>query len=220
MGEPKTGMGGPAAGGVGRRTSVRDRMRRSGGKTSPVSSRRTMKLTAPLILTLAILLIFLDCPTARATDNIELAGSILEIALPVSAGGTTLALRDCPGSWQLAESEGLTLGVTYALKYSLNTRRPNGGHHSFPSEHSSVSFSAAEFLRKRYGWKFGIPAYAAASFVAYSRVESRNHYYYDVIGGAAVGILSSYIFTRPYKGWEIKTEAGPGLQGLFLSRDF
>lgn len=179
-----------------------------------------MKPTVPFVVTLGLLWVLLDCPNARGADNIELAGSILEIALPVCAGGTTLALRDCPGSWQLAESEGLTLGVTYALKYSLNTPRPNGGHHSFPSEHSSVSFSAAEFLRKRYGWKFGIPAYAAASFVAYSRVESRNHYYYDVMGGAAVGIISSYIFTRPYKGWEIKTEAGPGLQGLFLSRDF
>lgn len=179
-----------------------------------------MKLIALWVLISAVLLSFPDCPDARAVGGVELAGDILEVALPVSAGGTTLALRDWHGSWQLAESEGLTLGVTYALKYSLNTPRPNGGHHSFPSEHSSVSFSAAEFLRKRYGWKFGIPAYAAASFVAYSRVESRNHYYYDVMGGAAVGILSSYIFTRPYKGWEIKTEAGPGLQGLFLSRSW
>jgi len=169
----------------------------------------------------ALLVTSIVCPLqAHAADGIELAGDILEIALPVGAGGTTVGLRDWQGSLQLAESEGITLAATYALKYSLDTRRPNGGGHSFPSEHSSVSFSAAEFLRKRYGWKAGLPAYVAASFVAYSRVESNNHYDYDVIGGAAIGIVSSYIFTRPYKGWQIKTAAGPGLHGLFLSRSW
>jgi len=132
----------------------------------------------------------------------------------------TLGLRDWPGTLQLAESEGVSAGATLALKYGLDTRRPNGGHYSFPSEHASVAFSAAEFLRKRYGWEAGIPAYATASFVAYSRVESGQHHYYDVMGGAAIGILSSFIFTHPYKGWEIKTEAGPGLHGLFLSRSW
>ena len=160
------------------------------------------------------------CAEASASDSIELAGTVLEIVLPVGAGGLTLGLKDWQGSLQLAESEGVTIAATSLLKYSLDTRRPNGGHYSFPSEHASVSFSAAEFLRKRYGWEFGVPAYAAASFVAYSRVESNNHYSYDVIGGAAIGILSSYIFTKPYKGWEVKTEAGPGLHGLFLSRSW
>jgi len=171
--------------------------------------------------TTTIVLLLLSHPgSARAVGGIELAGDILEIALPVGAGVTTVGLRDWQGSLELGESEGVTLAATYALKYSLDTRRPNGGHYSFPSEHSSVSFSAAEFVRKRYGWKAGIPAYVAASFVAYSRVESNNHYSYDVIGGAAIGIVSSYIFTRPWKGWEIKTEAGPGLHGLFLSRSW
>ncbi len=173
---------------------------------------------AAILLTVAVLP---GCtPQARAVGGIELAGDVLELALPVGAGGTTIGLRDWKGSLQLAESEGLTLAATYALKYSLNTRRPNGGDHSFPSEHASVSFSAAEFVRKRYGWKGGLPAYAAASFVAYSRVESNNHYSYDVIGGAAIGILSSYIFTRPYAGWRVTTDAGPGLHGLFVTRSW
>lgn len=156
-------------------------------------------------------------PLASAADAIETAGNVLVIVLPVGAGGMTLGLGDWQGSLQLGESEGVTLATTTILKYSLDTRRPNGGHLSFPSEHASVSFSAAEFLRKRYGWEFGVPAYAAASFVAYSRVESGQHYYYDVMGGAAIGIISSYIFTRPWKGWEVKTEAGPGLHGLFFT---
>jgi len=32
-----------------------------------------------------------------------------------------------------------------------------------PSGHTAISFSPAEFLRKRYGWEWGLPGYAAAS---------------------------------------------------------
>ena len=42
-------------------------------------------------------------------------------------------------------------------KYSLDERRPNGGKESFPSGHTSISFSAAEFMRKGYGWEYGVP---------------------------------------------------------------
>jgi membrane-associated phospholipid phosphatase len=42
---------------------------------------------------------------------------------------------------------------------------------------------------------------SAATFVAYSRVESRQHYTHDVVAGAAIGIGSSLAFTRPYRGW-------------------
>jgi membrane-associated phospholipid phosphatase len=61
-------------------------------------------------------------------------------------------------------------------------------------------------MRKRYGWEYGVPAYAAASFVAYSRVEAKQHFPHDVIAGAAIGIASSYIFTRPYKGWHVQVD--------------
>ena len=75
-------------------------------------------------------------------------------------------------------------------------------------------------MRKRYGWEYGIPAYAAASFVAYSRVEANEHYPHDVIAGAAIGILSSFIFTRPYKGWNVQAEAGGGYYGIRFTRSF
>src|SRR5207249_1159665 len=83
-------------------------------------------------------------------DAISSAGDVLQLVLPATAGGLTLGLRDWQGTLQLAESSALTLGVTYGLKYSVHETRPNGGSQSFPSGHSSISFSAAEFLRKRY----------------------------------------------------------------------
>ena len=75
-------------------------------------------------------------------------------------------------------------------------------------------------MRKRYGWEYGIPAYAGASFVAYSRVESGEHYPHDVIAGAAIGIVSSYIFTRPYKGWQVQAEGDAHYFGIRLNRNW
>lgn len=156
---------------------------------------------------------------AQASD-IATAGDILQYALPVSAGALTVIYRDWKGAVQFAESAVVTEGVTYGLKFAVNERRPNGGTESFPSAHTSISFCAAEYLRKRYGWEYGVPAYAVASFVAYSRVDAREHYPHDVIAGAAIGIISSYIFTRPYKGWHVQAEAGGGYYGLSFTRNW
>jgi membrane-associated phospholipid phosphatase len=143
---------------------------------------------------------------AHASDPIATAGDILQLALPATAAGLTLGYQDGAGALQFGESAGVTLGVTYTLKYTVNERRPNGGSQSFPSGHTSISFCSAEFMRKRYGWEYGIPAYAAATFVAYSRVEAKAHHPHDVIAGAAIGFASSYLFTRPYKGWHAELD--------------
>jgi membrane-associated phospholipid phosphatase len=153
-------------------------------------------------------------------DGIETAGDILQLALPATAGLLTLGQKDWDGAIQFGESAALTLGVTYTLKYGVNETRPNGSDYSFPSGHTSISFCSAEYIRKRYGWEYGIPAYAAAAFVGYSRVEARKHYTHDVIAGAAIGIISSYIFTRPYKGWCVQAEGDSRYIGVRLSRSW
>jgi membrane-associated phospholipid phosphatase len=167
---------------------------------------------------LIVLFLSLVCVDARAAGSIETAGDILQFVLPGTAAGLTLGYWDGQGALQLGESAAVTMGVTYGLKYTVDERRPNGGKQSFPSGHSSISFAAAEFMRKRYGWEYGIPAYAAASFVAYSRVEAGQHHPHDVVAGAAIGILSSYIFTRPYKGWHLQLEADGKNYGFSLNR--
>jgi hypothetical protein len=83
--------------------------------------------------------------------------------------------------------------LTYALKYGINEQRPHhGGGQSFPSGHSAAAFMGAEFIRKEYGWGWGTPALLAASWVGYTRVESYNHYWHDVVAGALIGVLSNY----------------------------
>jgi len=162
----------------------------------------------------------LDRHQLFAADGVQTAGDVLQFVLPGAAGGLTLGYRDGRGALELGESLAVTLGVTYALKYGIDERRPDGGSQSFPSGHTSVAFSSAEFMRKRYGWEYGVPAYAAASFVAYSRVESREHYARDVVAGAGIGILSSYIFTKPYKGWNVSVEGDVKSFDVRLTRGF
>jgi membrane-associated phospholipid phosphatase len=155
---------------------------------------------------------------ANSGSGVEAAGDVLLFVLPATAIGLTIGHEDGEGALQFGESTALAIGVTYGLKYAVDELRPNGGRHSFPSAHSSISFSAAEFIRKRYGWDYGIPAYLAASFVAYSRVEARQHYLHDVIVGAGIGIASSYVFTKPYKDWNVQPEADGRYYGIRLSR--
>jgi membrane-associated phospholipid phosphatase len=155
--------------------------------------------------------------SVHAGDSIESAGDVLAILLPATGAGLTLGLRDGKGAVQFGESAALMLAVTYGLKYAVDEKRPNGGSYSFPSAHTSISFSSAEFMRKRYGWEYGVPAYVAATFVAYSRVESREHYTHDVIAGAVIGIVSSYVFTTPFIGLQIQPDTDGRYWGLRLS---
>jgi len=159
-------------------------------------------------------LMCLNASTHARADGIEKAGDVLQIVLPATAAGFTLVKWDGKGALQFGESAVLTEGVTYGLKYTVDEKRPNGGSHSFPSGHTSISFCAAEFMRKRYGWEYGIPAYVAATFVGYSRVESRQHYTWDAVAGGAIGIGSSYLFTRPYKGWQVQIESDGRYYGV------
>jgi membrane-associated phospholipid phosphatase len=154
----------------------------------------------------------------HAAGSIETAGDVLAIALPAAAAGLTLAFRDSQGALSLGKSAALALGVTYGLKWTIDEKRPNGANQSFPSAHASLPFASAEFVRRRYGWDYGIPAYVAAVLVAYSRVEAKQHYTHDVIAGAAIGIGSSYLITQPYKGWRIQPAADHRYYGIRLTR--
>src|SRR6476660_9939208 len=110
-----------------------------------------------------LLFLISSCGLARAKSGIETSGDILQFVLPAAGATLTLANRDRDGAFQFGESVALTMLTTYTLKYTVDEARPNGGTHSFPSGHTSLSFSAAEYIRKRYGLEYGIPAYALAS---------------------------------------------------------
>jgi membrane-associated phospholipid phosphatase len=163
-----------------------------------------MKFSPLITLTLSLACtIDILCAKALFRDDDKpttVAGDICQVALPIAAVGITmLAKNDNYGLIHLLRSQALTVGATYALKYTVRERRPNGGKHSFPSGHTSIAFCSAEYLNRRYGWTYGIPAFAVASFVGYSRVNAHVHHWRDVIGGAALAIGITYFFTDPFQ---------------------
>lgn len=86
--------------------------------------------------------------------------------------------------------------VTLSLKGAVNRKRPRGSPHSWPSGHTSSSFTLASVLNEYYGPLIGIPAIAFAGFVGYQRIDSSRHYLSDVISGALIGYSIGYVFSN------------------------
>jgi membrane-associated phospholipid phosphatase len=148
---------------------------------------------------LMVFFLFLTSSAFAGSDAMDSAGDVGRVLIPAAAAGVTVAKKDWTGGKQLFLSLLTAAVVTEGLKAVVHERRPNGGDHSFPSGHASISFAGATFLQARYGWSYGIPTFLAAAFVGYSRVESDEHWTKDVLGGAAIGIASALIFTSRYR---------------------
>jgi membrane-associated phospholipid phosphatase len=165
----------------------------------------------------ALVVVSMACTGTASADTIQTIGDVGEIAMPVASLLVTLGHQDGKGTLQLAESYVTAMAVTQVLKVSINRTRPNGGSQSFPSGHTTSAFASAGFLQMRYGWGWGVPAYAAAAFVGYSRVESKQHYTTDVIAGGAIGVGANLIFTRRWKNVAITPTAG--VRGVGVTAD-
>lgn len=142
---------------------------------------------------------------------------VLLIAMPVATLTGAIVAKDWTGIKQGAFSAVTALGVTYALKYTIDKRRPDGSDiHSFPSGHTAALFTDAAFVQRRYGWKFGIPAYALAAYVGWGRTFAKKHDWWDVLAGAAIGAGSAYIYTRPYLSRRVEIDMAPVSDGSNL----
>jgi len=141
-----------------------------------------------------VALFFLVAKNASAVQY-ESIGDAVQYALPFAALGMTYMEDDPEGRIQFYKSFGATFGATYTVKLGVNRTRPNGADYSFPSGHTSASFSSASYIHQRYGYKKGRIAYLAAAFVGWSRIQANKHYSTDVLAGAALGTATSYIFT-------------------------
>jgi len=171
----------------------------------------------------AIVLFAVTTVASAQKSNTEKTGDIVQILVPLTAYGSTFYMHDSQGRNQFYQSFLTNLVITSALKYAVNKQRPeNNGDYSFPSGHTSAAFQGAAFIQKRYGWKYGWPAYVAASYVGWSRIEGEyaKHDFTDVAAGAAVGIFSSYYFTQPYKGVTISPIVDSKTYGVKLSMEW
>ena len=102
----------------------------------------------------------------------------------------------------------LTGGLVYLGKYSFGRARPSeagrdaddyypfSGRGSMPSGHSAIAFSLATALSDeiRNTWAT-VGLYALATGTAYSRLNDNDHWFSDVVAGAAVGFISAKFAT-------------------------
>jgi membrane-associated phospholipid phosphatase len=158
----------------------------------------SVRRTAAIILCVGLVLCAIT-PASAKTDNIEKAGQAIAIILPVAAGGITIFKSDWTGLAEVTVATAATVGTAYGLKYVVHEERPDhSDNQSFPSDTSALAFAPADFLWQRYGWQYGVPAYLAAAFVGYSRVESKQHHWWDVAASAGIAFGYNEIFTTRY----------------------
>jgi hypothetical protein len=95
----------------------------------------------------------------------------------------------------LLEAQILTEGIVEAAKYAIRRQRPLNADgtrfagYSFPSGHSAVTFASATVLQQHLGWKWALPTFTLATYVATSRLHDNEHFASDVVFGAATGIV-------------------------------
>lgn len=118
--------------------------------------------------------------------------------LPVLAGSYALSLWAQDEQFHnfnkaLISAYAINGMTTVAIKGITNTSRPTNvyqnGHYGFPSFHASSTFTFASVVDEYYGWKLGVPAYALAGLVGWSRIDQREHDLSDVLFGSLLGFV-------------------------------
>lgn len=99
----------------------------------------------------------------------------------------------------------LTSLATLTLKSTISDGRPSGGHHDFPSGHSSLSMATAATLDGLYGHTVGFPAYGLAVLVGLQRLDIGKHDTGAVVFGWTLGFVI---------GHTLATHEAPRIFGL------
>lgn len=148
-------------------------------------------------LAACVLALTLPSPALAGVEGWKTASDIGAYSLITLSIGLPAVQGDRAGALQAAGSFGATSLVTEGLKQTFPRTRPDGSDRkSFPSGHTSRSFSAAATLMNRQGAKVGVPAFLVAGFVGLARVEGKKHYWTDVLAGAAIGTSLGFLVTK------------------------
>lgn len=113
--------------------------------------------------------------------------------------------------------------ITHSLKLITRRERPAGPEDtvtastSFPSGHSSATWTTATVLWRHLGWKVGIPASLLASFASASRLQQNAHYMSDVLFGAAIGVASGRTVTFRHGERQISVAPTPVAGGAAIT---
>ncbi len=101
-------------------------------------------------------------------------------------------------------SNTITVITVQILKHTIKRIRPDGTDYSFPSGHTATAFTNAALLVMEYPDKplVYVPGLLVATGAGVLRMVNNRHWLSDVLGGAAIGLLSAvsvYKIKLPYK---------------------
>jgi len=182
-------------------------------------------MTRYLFVCLMTAALALPAATATAGNGPDiLATDILTGVVPLTGLAVAYFTDDTEGQKQWLRNTGVNQVLTTGLRVGFNEtslgERPNGGGYGFPSGHVAFVMSGATFLGQRYGWKWGTPAYLAAAYVAYVRVDEHKHHLRDVLAAGALAYGVALLTVTPETASCLAPVIGPDFLGLRWQRSF
>ena len=149
------------------------------------------------------------------------AGDMMLVMTPAYALGLSIMAEDYRGALQLGESVLAGQIASEGIKSLKLERRPNKkDKKSFPSGHAVGAFSSAMYVHKRYGLRYAITPYVMSVFTSYTRVKTRAHYWHDVVAGAAVSALFTWILVDKYVPKNVEVAADTNSVHVGFSTEF
>lgn len=146
------------------------------------------------------LVLFSHCSALKADTPHKFAHHVSDTVVPYLAIGEVAIAFDHKIGKSAAVQTGKALVATelftQGLKKVTREKRPNSDSRmSFPSMHTSEAFAMATAVSEYYP-KYKWPAYGVAGAIGWSRVATRDHHWYDVVAGAALGHYTARHFVR------------------------
>ena len=172
------------------------------------------------ILVCAALVIPASASAAAPDSSLRKAGNILTVALPVTAIGVTLLHhRDWRGLGEFAVSAGLTVGAAYAIRQMVREQRPDhSDFHTLTPPDLALADASADYMWSRYGWRYGVPAYAASALVSYALSDAKKNHWYDTLASGALAFGFNYAIVDRYHEHRVHVTAGPTPSGGAMLR--
>ncbi len=163
-------------------------------------------------------------PATAGNGPAVVSTDILTAVVPLTGLAVAYFTDDTEGQKQWLRNTVVNQVFITALRVGFNEtslgERPNGHPYGFPSGHQAFITSGAAFLGERYGWKWGAPAYAAAAYVAYVRVDEDKHHWRDVLTSGALAYGIALLTVTPENATYLAPVIGPDFLGLRIERSF
>ncbi|MDR9399195.1 phosphatase PAP2 family protein [Salibacter sp.] len=152
-------------------------------------------------------------------DHVTLAGGPIAQAGVPTLTATVGALTNNDEFTQLGMRGMAAIGLnafhTYSIKLLVGRRRPKDGidlegpnffeHTSFVSGHTSGAFALATVASMHFDKPWvSIVSYSTASMVGVSRIMIDEHWFSDVVWGAAIGYMSGRMTVNAFENKRIK----------------